>query len=60
MKQFAANRCPTGLAFNKARLACLCHRAGGELENVQFFLGSPPGNDSNALNDDIEVELKGS
>jgi hypothetical protein len=46
VKEFAANGGLTGLASNKVRRASLCHQAGGELENIQFFLGTPPGNDS--------------
>ena len=46
VKEFAANSGLTRLASNKVRRTSLCHQAGGELENIQFFLGTPSGNDS--------------
>jgi hypothetical protein len=33
-------------SIHKVRRAGLCHQAGDELEKIQFFLGTPPGNDS--------------
>jgi len=46
VEEFAANSRLTGFASNKVRRAGLCHQAGGELEEIQFFIGTPPGNDS--------------
>jgi len=46
VKESAANSGLTGLAANKVRRASPCHQAGGELEKIQFFLGTSPGNDS--------------
>ena len=48
-KEFAANRALTGFTSNSVHRASLGHRAGGELENIQFFLGPPPGNDFKRL-----------
>jgi hypothetical protein len=46
VEEFAANSGLIELASNKVRRAGLCHRAGGGLEKIQFFLGTPPSNDS--------------
>ena len=46
VKESAANSGLTGLASNKVHRAGLCHQAGGELEKIRFFLGTPTGNDS--------------
>jgi hypothetical protein len=46
LEELAANSGLTGLASNKVRRAGLCHQAGGELEKIQIFLATSPGNDS--------------